>query len=146
LPRLDPNTTLPNLNNLEHEDIHVYHIDPNDLQNCLDLFGNDPTNDLQNCLDLFDNDPNDLKNRLDLFDNDPTDLLQKAVLKLKQSLVKCGVCQIRTLAYLPIYVDNDGKEHYLTVYDRCVINVPECHWSPYVKVVIIIYKNYSNFK
>jgi hypothetical protein len=149
---LDSNTTSLKLNKLKHKSIYV-----NDLR-------------------VYHNDPNGFH---DLFDNDPNDLLLNAVRKFQQispgnlmnllkcdmnSWLKCGVCQIRTSAYLRIYVDIDGNKFYLTVCRRCVVNSPSnvnsannvvdiyieskykdkvCHWLPYVKGVIIRYKHYK---
>jgi len=153
---LDSNTKSLKLNKLEHiyvyvNDLRVLHNDPNDRYLCS---------------------WSDLCSWNDLCDNDPNELLRKAVRKFEQlspnnlmnllkcnmnSWLKCGVCQIRTSAYLRIYVDNDGIQFYLTVCNTCVLHSPAnvnspnnvvdicikstyrdkvCHSLPYVKGVI----------
>jgi len=152
---LKSNTTSLKLNELKYELIHV-----EDLRVCR----NDP-NDLHICHDLFDNNPHDsLRKAVQKFrHSSPNNLMNLLKCDMQNSL-KCGVCQIYTSAHLRIYVDNDGNEYHPTVCDRCVVNLPDnvnspknvvnihvestyrdkvCHWLPYVKDVMIIYKHYE---
>jgi len=110
------NTTSLQSNKLEHnsrhiDDLRVDHNDRNDLNIYYEIFGNVPNNSVHKAVLKFkQTSPNNLMNLL------KWDM---------QNLLKCGVCQIRTLAYLRIYVDNDGEAHYLTVCNKCVVNSPD---------------------
>jgi len=146
---LDSNTTSLELKrtNIRVNDLRVCHNDPNDLRSWNDLCDNDPNDLLRKAVRKFEQiSPNNLMNLL------------KCDMK---SWLKCGVCQICISAYLRIYVRNDGIQFYLTVCNTCVLNSPanvispsnvvdicikstyKGYWLPYVKGVIIKYKNYE---